>query len=312
MKKFAKVFLRIIWVLIGIFCILLILATIEQGKKYIFIGVIFLNAFWWISSVYVYKLSRFNKRRSYWNFKQEAVYENYASSKESSFWYKTPKGIKIAAVSIWLLIGIMFLFFILSECGGPQPSISSTEIFLSAGWLIITIVVFAFIGNAEKKTDKRLLELYDEKFLSELELCDEFLGTMRFKYDSHLGTLERLSLNLPPFGAKAPSWLNISNYIEEDKDKIIELLKEVYAHADEILNGASEYACKATKEYYDEELDSKKIREYAKVTDIDVKNGEKITLHIYSDNGEENDFSSFTVMAWIDLREKTIDYDLID
>lgn len=312
MKKFAKVFLKIIWVLIGIFCILLIPATIEQSEKYIFIGVIFLNAFWWISSVYVYKFSRFNKRKSYWNFKQEAVYEDYARSKESAFWYKIPKGAKIAAASIWLLIGLMLLFLILGGCGGSQPSISSTEIFLSAGWLIITIGVVSVIGNAEKKTDKRLLEMYDEKFLSELELCDEFLGTMRFKYDSHLGALERLSLNLPPFGTEAPFCLNISNYHDEDKDKILWLLKEIYAHADKILNGASEYACKAAKEYYDEELDPKKIRESALVTDINIVIGEKIKLRIYSDNGEENDFSSFTVMAWIDLRKKTIDYDLID
>lgn len=319
MKKFAKVFLGIIWVLIGIFCILLIPATIEQGK-YIFIGVIFLNAFWWISSVYVYNLSRFNKRKSYWNFKQIAVYEDYASSKESSFWYKTPKGIKIAAVSIWLIIGIMFLFLILSECGGSQLSISSTEIFLLAGWLIITMAIFTVIGNIEKKTGKRLLELYDEKYLSELELCDEFLGTMRFRYDSRLGRLERTSLNLPPFGSGAPSWLSISNYREEDKDKIIGLLKEIYAHADEILNGASEYAYEVCKDIYnlDEEeadkegLDLEKIRENALVTDINITNGEYITLYIYSDNGEENDFSSFEITAFIDLQAKTINYDLID
>ncbi|MDE6726854.1 MAG: hypothetical protein K2J80_02810 [Oscillospiraceae bacterium] len=315
MKKIAKVFLRIIWVLIGIFCILLIPATIEQGEKYIFIGVIFLNAFWWISSVYVYKLSSFNKRKSYWNFKQEAVYEDYARSKESAFWYKIPKGAKIAAVSIWLLIGLMLLFLILSGCGGSQPSISSTEIFLSAGWLIITIGVVSVIGNAEKKTDKRLLELYDEKFLSELELCDDFLGTMLFRCDSYLGRLERASLNLPPFGTGAPFGLNISNYHEKDKDTIIGLLKELYSHSDEVLYNASEYACEVCKDIYDldeEELDSKTIRENALVTDIDIVIGEKIKLHIYSDNGEENDFSSFTVTACIDIQEKSIDYDLID
>lgn len=321
MVKFAKAFFRIIWVLIGILCVFGIPASMEQGGKYDLIGAVCLNVIWWTSSVYVFKLSLINgKRKAPWNFKQEAVYEDYARSKESAFWYKIPKGAKIAAASVWLFIDIMFLLVIISYCGRPQPSISSTGIILSAGWLIITIAVFTVIGKIERKTDKRLLELYDEKYLSEIEICDEFLGTMRFKYDSHLGTLERLSLNLPPFGTGAPFYLGISNYIEEDKDKIIGLLKELYAHADEILNGASEYAYKFYKDIYDldeeeldeEGLDLKKIRENASVTDISITNGEDIMLDIYSDNGEENDFSSLSIMAWIDLREKTIVYDLID
>lgn len=319
MKKFAKVFFWIIWILIGTFCFFGIPAAMEN--KYNLISAVCLNAIWWISSVYVYKFSNsINRRKSYLNFKQTVVYDDYASSKERAFWYKIPKGVKIAAASMWLFIGIMFLLVIISYCGRPVPSISSKGVYLSAGWLIITIAMFTVIGKIERKTDKRLLELYDEKYLSELELCDEFLGTMRFRYDSHLGMLELTSLNLPPFGTGAPFGLSVSNYREEDKDKIIGLLKELYAHADEILNDASKYAYEACKDIYglDEEeadkegLDPEKIRENALVTDINITNGEEIKLHIYSDNGEEYDFSSFDITAFIDLQAKTIDYDLID
>lgn len=319
MKKFAKVFFGIIWVLIGLFCFFGIPAAMEQGSKYNLIVALCLNVIWWTSSVYVYKLSRsFNKRKSYWNPKQKAVYEDYASSKESAFWYKIPKGIKIAAASIWLFIDIMFLLVIISYCGRPQPSISSTGIFLSAGWLIITIAVLAVIENTEKKTDKRLLELYDEKYISNLELCDEFLGTMLFKYDSYLGRLESVNLNLPPFGTEAPSYLSIFKYNAENIDNIFVEIKAVYEHADEILNGASEYACHASKEYYkeyyglealDEVPTSETIRENAAVTSI-CKTDNYIELFIYSDNGEENDFSPFEISALIDFQKKTIDYDL--
>lgn len=315
MKKFFKIFFGIIRSLITIFLIVALLAVLTQAKsdeKYLLPGIVCYNIVWWTSNAFVHNLSLIGKRE-YYNPKKMTAYEDYMNSEERDFLYKIPKRTKIALTSVWLFIGIVFLYI---STPSPEQPLLNAELIFPAVWCVITIAATAVIKNIERKTDKRLLGLYDEKYISTLELTDDFLGDMRFTYDSHLGSLETANLknlNLPPFGKASPSTLSVYKYSDAEKDKIFRRLKAVYAHADKILTDASEYACDTFMDIYDlkEKPDPKPIRENAAVASIDV-NSEYITLYIYIDNDDDEDFGSFEISAVIDLQNKTIDYELED
>lgn len=311
MKKFLKIFFGIIRILVTIFLLIGLLAVITQAKsdeKHLLTGIVCYNIVWWTANAFVRNLSRIG-RQKYYDPKKKTAYEDYMNSEERDFLYKIPKGTKIALAAVWLFIGIVFLYI---STPLPEQPLYAGLIF-PAVWCVITIVATSVMKNIERKTEKHLLELYDEKYISPLELTDDFWGDMRFTYDSHLSSLESTSINLPPFGKASPSALSIYEYSNAEKDKIFGLLKVVYAHADEILTEASEYACDALTDLYDlkEEPDSKPIRENAAVADIDI-DSEYITLCIYIDNDDDEDFGSFKISAVIDLQNKTIDYELED
>ncbi len=319
MKKILKIFFGIIRGLITIFLLVGLLAVLTQAKsdeKYLLTGIVCYNIVWWTANAFVRNLSRIGKRK-YFDPKKKTAYEDYINSEERDFLYKIPKGTKIALAAVWSLIGIAFLYI---STPLPEQPLYAGLIF-PAVWCVITIAATSVMKNIERKTDKHLLELYDEKYISTLELSDDFLGDMRFTYDSHLGSLETANLkdlNLPPFGKASPSALSVYEYSDEEKDKIFGWLKAVYAHADEILTEASEYACHACEDIYDLSLEEKPnpepIRENAAVTDIEVYS-KFITLYIYSDNDYDEvfeNFGPFKISALIDLENKTIDYELED
>ena len=188
MKKILKIFFGIIRGLITIFLLVGLLAVLTQAKsdeKYLLTGIVCYNIVWWTANAFVRNLSRIGKRK-YFDPKKKTAYEDYINSEERDFLYKIPKGTKIALAAVWSLIGIAFLYI---STPLPEQPLYAGLIF-PAVWCVITIAATSVMKNIERKTDKHLLELYDEKYISTLELSDDFLGDMRFTYDSHLGSLE--------------------------------------------------------------------------------------------------------------------------
>ncbi len=316
MKNFVKVFFIIIRILVTLFLLFALFAVIAETKydnRYLLTGIVCYNVIWWTSNAFVRNLSRIGKEKDSYNPKQKVAYEDYMNSEERAFLYKIPNGAKIALAAVWLFIAIMLLSVLIGLYARPGLPVLNAGLFFPAGWCAITIAATSVMKNIDRKKDKSLVALYDKKYISTLEISDDFLGDMRFTYDSHLGSLESTSLNLPSFGKAPPSSLSIYGYSNVEKDNIFGRLKAVYAHADEILKDACEYACDICDDIYglEEKLNPEPIRENAAVTYIDV-NSKYITLYINSDNGKENDFSAFNITACIDLQNKTIDYELED
>lgn len=320
MKKFAKILLLIlgiIWALVGIFCILAIVAAGDMKDKEMRIIGVCLLAIWLIVTVSVFIIRSKARRKEEWDWKRTYIYKNYyVNSNERIFWDKIPNRLKVTLSIVWLIVGIFFILMIVSSYGTPNDALRNKGIILSAAWLVMSIALLVVIGKIESKTDKRLEEIYDEKYISKLEFEDELFGKMKFRFDSNENELASLELNLPPFGADKPTEICVTDYREEDHEKFFKALRDVYTHKDEILDivcgeyweTLEEWGEFEEDEGADAEITKEELRGKIAAGSFYVSNGAfglEITLDIYV-SGKDYDFGGHVYEVTINFQNKTI------
>lgn len=142
--------------------------------------------------------------------------------------------IKIILGAIGALVG----FILLAGSTAPNSMKPPSRMpFISgmAVWLVLTIGMFLIYDKITTKKENRRQAAYKEKYISELVIEDSFFGKMTFCLDRNHNMLESSEIHLPPFGADAPDSLYVTDYDENDREKILHGLREIYNHKDEIL-----------------------------------------------------------------------------
>lgn len=214
---------------------------------------------------------------------------------------------------IWLLVLVFFLSGIYSEFKREDGSLPIWIILILAWFALVTAVIFIVPSVTARKQRKKERE-YREKNISTIILSDAFFGAMIFEYDSELKTLDSMDVDLPPFGEDLfPTTLEIYGYSEDLRSMIFGNLRELYNHADELMERVCLKFLAACHEYG--EVDERgnpytleSLRKSLYADTITVTNGGTY-FELEFDTGYVN-FGGHGFVAHVDFKEKALEFSL--
>lgn len=225
------------------------------------------------------------------------------------------KFLKIFFGAIWLLV-LVFMHL----------GVASAKVFKSGAgfwwlcigiWWALSIGTFAVYDKITTAKSEKKRREYEEKYVSEVELEDEFLGKMKFSYDRNTDEMRSLEIHLPPFGADRPDTLYILDYKDENKERIFKALRDVYAHKDEILDIVCPELLETASEY--EETDEnggeytpetmRAVMYACIITVHEAWDGFTVSLECYVTRGTL-ELGGHGFVADVNFDKKTIDFDM--
>ena len=298
--KFIKVFFGVIWVLILAFFHLGIAASCDNEDGDWFVAVVFI-LIWWILSVGTY-----------------IIYDNFPGAVYGGTYYKKPRPSKAATVGrtvlyvLWMLalaalhVGIIGAYY--NEGGWLIWTV------LIAVWWAVTIATHTVKSRRSAKKESDAKAEYEREYVSEIVIEDEFLGKMKFRFDSKFNELRSEEITLPPFGASDPAELIVADYKESDRERIFRAVRGIYEHKDEILERVCPDLLEIAEEY--EETDEngepytlETLREVLAVYSLTVCNSDKlfsVDLELIVTKGAL-ELGGHAASASVDFNEKRID-----
>lgn len=306
MRTFTKVIKVIgitLWIFVLAFFHIIILASNGDDDGFMRLTGIVLILIWWILTVGVYVI--YEKITS-------AAYGGKGTHYKKPIPKRTALTVRAVLYALWLLSLIVLHFgFLITENIMPW-------IFCIAVWWAATVTTQIVTSRRDRKREAAAKAEYEEKYVSELEIDDELLGKMKFTADTKFNELESTELHLPPFGAESPGWLYVSGYKENDRKRIIQALRDVYAHKDEIVEHILPDYLDTLGEYEEnddngEPYTLEKLRKVMTVHDITVVNGDdrfSVSLELSTAGENESGLGGHGFIAVVDFHSKSIYYDL--
>lgn len=306
MRTFTKVIKVIgitLWIFILAFFHIIILASNGDDDGFMRLTGIALILIWWILTVGVYVI--YEKITS-------AAYGGKGTHYKKPIPKRSALAVRAVLYTLWLLSLIVLHFGILIT-----ENIIPWIIFIAVWWAAaVTTQIVA--SRRDRKREAAAKAEYEEKYVSEIEIDDELLGKMKFTADTKFNELESKELHLPPFGAEPPGWLYVSGYKESDRKRIIQALRDVYAHKDEIIEHILPDYLDTLGEYEEnddngEPYTLEKLRKVMTVHDITVVNGDdrfSVSLELSTAGENESELGGHGFIAVVDFHSKSIYYDL--
>ena len=306
MRTFTKVIKVIgitLWIFILAFFHIIILASNGDDDGFMRLTGIVLILIWWILTVGVYVI--YEKITS-------AAYGGKGTHYKKPIPKRSALAVRAVLYTLWLLSLIVLHFGIMITV-----KIIPWIIFIAVWWAA-AVTTQIVTSRRDRKREAAAKAEYKEKYVSEIEIDDELLGKMKFTADTKFNELESKELHPPPFGAEPPGWLYVSGYKESDRKRIIQALRDVYAHKDEIIEHILPDYLDTLGEYEEnddngEPYTLEKLRKVMTVHDITVVNGDdrfSVSLELSTAGENESELGGHGFIAVVDFHSKSIYYDL--